>query len=65
MVHNTPPVLAAIGQPGFILPCGCKVEMFNHHGIRVTYCERHSNFLFSPRYDGSDVFYFVTEENQP
>jgi hypothetical protein len=49
----------------FLLPCGCKVEQFNQHGIQVSYCERHKSFIYSPRHDGSDVFYFVNEEQKP
>ena len=49
--------------PGLTLPCGCRVELFNHHGIKVVYCERHEGFHYSPRPDtGTDVFYFVTGE---
>jgi hypothetical protein len=51
--------------PHFRLPCGCKVQQFSHHSIKVVYCQRHQNFVFSPRHNGSDVFYFVTEENKP
>jgi hypothetical protein len=51
--------------PRLILPCGCKVEQFNHHGIIVSYCERHATFVYSSRDHKQDVFYFVTEENKP
>jgi hypothetical protein len=55
----------ALALPHILLPCGCKVQLFNHHGIKVIYCQRHESFVFSPRHDGSDVFYFVTEEQKP
>lgn len=51
--------------PSLRLPCGCKVQQFNHHGIQVQYCARHTTFVFSPRAAGRDVFYFVTEEQKP
>jgi hypothetical protein len=72
IVHPTtlPSRLDGCDQPGqagptLSIPCGCKVELFNHHGIKVVYCERHESFVFSPRYNGSDVFYFVTPEQEP
>lgn len=52
-------------RPGLTLPCGCRVELHNHHGIKVEYCQRHTTFTFSLRPDGRDVFYFVTEEHKP
>lgn len=52
-------------RPGLTLPCGCRVEQHNHHGVMVIYCARHTSFAFSPRFNGTDVFYFVTEENKP
>lgn len=51
--------------PRIILPCGCKIEPYDWHGFIVTYCPRHNNFVYSPHYDGTDVFYFVDEENRP
>lgn len=58
-------VNAVLAVPHILLPCGCKVEQFNHHGIKVIYCNRHTTPFFSPRFDGSDVIYFVTEELKP
>lgn len=51
--------------PRLILPCGCKVEQFCSYGIVVKYCPRHSTFTYSPRGLTGDVFFFVTEDNQP
>jgi hypothetical protein len=48
-----------------VLPCGCQIKEHNAHGILVRYCRRHSTFIFSPRHDGTDVFYFVTEDQRP
>ncbi|MBE7473162.1 MAG: hypothetical protein DPW09_33310 [Anaerolineae bacterium] len=51
--------------PYINLPCGCKIVQFNHHGIKVHYCARHTTHFFSPRFDGTDVIYFVTEDQRP
>lgn len=59
--RQVPPLV----RPGLTLPCGCRVEQHNHHGIIVTYCQRHCSFLFSARPGNQDVFYFVTEEDKP
>jgi hypothetical protein len=59
-------VSPAPAGPTLDLPCGCRVEPFNHHGIRVTYCRRHAGIHYSPRPGtGQDVVYFVTQENTP
>jgi len=49
-------VNVALAVQHILLPCGCKVEEFDRSAIKVTYCRRHQTFIFSPRYNGSDVF---------
>lgn len=58
--RRVPPLV----RPGLTLPCGCRVEQHGTHGITIKYCPRHETFVFSPRHDGTDVFYFVAEEEK-
>ncbi|NJN99751.1 MAG: hypothetical protein HC875_39445 [Anaerolineales bacterium] len=63
--HELARVNTALAVPHILLPCGCKIEQFGHNSIKTIYCHRHQSFIFSPRDDGSDVFYFVNEEQRP
>lgn len=54
-----------LSDVGLRLICGCKIESYDMHGIIVTYCGRHKSFTFSPRMNGTDVFYFIDEEQRP